>query len=117
MRFMCMVKMDETPREVPPSLYEAMAAYDRRAGRPACSSSARGCCRARPARSSRPSTGRVKAVDGPFAEAKELVGGYAVIDVRSREEAVELGRRLVQLHLDHCPDWDGTVEIRQIADF
>ena len=28
MRFMCMVKMDETPREVPQSLYEAMAAYD-----------------------------------------------------------------------------------------
>ncbi len=59
----------------------------------------------------------MKALDGPFAEAKELVGGYAVIDVHSKEEAVELGRRLVQLHLDHIPDWDGTVEIRQIADF
>ena len=40
-----------------------------------------------------------------------------VVDVHSKEEAVELGRRLVQLHLDHIPDWDGTVEIRQIADF
>ena len=33
----------------------------------------------------------MKALDGPFAEAKELVGGYAVIDVHSKEEAVELG--------------------------
>ena len=74
-------------------------------------------CRARPATIVSLVDGRIKAVDGPFAEAKELVGGYAVIDVRSREEAVELGRRLMQIHLDNWPGWEGSVEIRQIAEF
>ena len=63
------------------------------------------------------SGGKLSVVDGPFAEAKELVGGYAVVDVRSREEAVELGRRLMQIHLDNWPGWEGSCEIRQIAEY
>jgi hypothetical protein len=45
--------------------------------------------------------GSIKAVDGPFTEAKELVGGYAVLEVRSKADAVELARRLMQIHKDH----------------
>ena len=117
MRFMCMVKMDETPREVPASLYEAMAAYDREGRMNGTLILSEGLLPSSAGAIISAVDGKVKALDGPFAEAKELVGGYAVIDVHSKEEAVELGRRLVQLHLDHIPDWDGTVEIRQIADF
>jgi hypothetical protein len=36
--------------------------------------------------------GKAKVTDGPFAEAKEVVGGYWMIQVRSREEAIEWGR-------------------------
>ncbi|MDI1465231.1 YciI family protein [Catellatospora sp. KI3] len=35
----------------------------------------------------------ITVTDGPFAEAKEAVGGFALVEVRSREEAIELGRR------------------------
>jgi len=56
-------------------------------------------------------------VDGPFTEAKELVGGYAVIEVRSSDEALELGRRLMQIHKDNWPGFEGSVEIRRIAEF
>src|SRR5262245_47888421 len=46
-------------------------------------------------------------VDGPFAEAKEAVGGYWLIQAKSKEEAVEWARR--------CPARDGDViEVRQI---
>jgi len=38
--------------------------------------------------------GKTSVTDGPFAETKELVGGYAVFDLKSKEEAVEMGRRL-----------------------
>jgi len=117
MRFMCMVKMDETPREVPQSLYEAMAAYDEEGRRTGVLLLSEGLLPSAAGAIISAVDGLHLAVDGPFAEAKELVGGYAVVDVHSKEEAVELGRRLVQLHLDHIPDWDGTVEIRQIADF
>ena len=51
--------------------------------------------------------GKAHVSDGPFAEAKEIVGGYWLIQVRSKEEAVEWARR--------CPARDGQViEVRQV---
>jgi hypothetical protein len=51
--------------------------------------------------------GKPKVTDGPFAEAKEVVGGYWMIQVRSREEAIEWATR--------CPASEGeTIEIRQV---
>jgi hypothetical protein len=61
-------------------------------------------------------SGALARVDGPFAEAKEVVGGYAVLDVRSHEEAVEGARRMMQVHLDHWPGWEGTAEVRRIGE-
>ena len=52
-------------------------------------------------------TGKPRVTDGPFAEAKEMVGGYWMIQAKSQEEAVEWARR--------CPAGDGDIiEIRQI---
>ena len=51
--------------------------------------------------------GRPTVTDGPFTEAKELIGGYWIIQVSSMEEAVEWARR--------CPALDGDmIEVRQI---
>ena len=62
--------------------------------------------------------GRLNVVDGPFAETKELVGGYAIMEVASREEAIELGKRFMQLHADVLgPSYEGELEIRQLAEF
>lgn len=58
--------------------------------------------------------GEVILTDGPFAEAKELVGGYAVYEVPTKEEALMWSRRFIELHQKHWPDWEGQVEIRQI---
>jgi hypothetical protein len=56
------------------------------------------------------SGGRPSVTDGPFAESKEVLGGYWMIDVRSREEAIEWARRV--------PAADGDViEIRQVFDW
>jgi hypothetical protein len=54
--------------------------------------------------------GRAKVTDGPFSEAKEVVGGYWMIQVRSKEEAVEWASR--------CPGSENEViEIRQVQEF
>lgn len=51
--------------------------------------------------------GKVKVTDGPFAEAKEVVGGYWIIDVGSRDEAIAWASR--------CPIGAGnTIEVRQV---
>jgi hypothetical protein len=54
--------------------------------------------------------GKPRVTDGPFAEAKEVVGGYWMIQVKSREEAIEWAKR--------CPGSDNEViEVRQVQEF
>jgi PhnB protein len=61
------------------------------------------------------SGGQVKHVDGPFAETKELVAGFAIIQAKSREEALEHARRFMKVHTDALgPSWEGSCEIRQV---
>jgi len=52
--------------------------------------------------------GRARVTDGPFAEAKEMVGGFFLLDVESRDEALAIARE--------CPaaEW-ATVEVRAVA--
>ena len=56
------------------------------------------------------SGGKATVTDGPFAEAKEVVGGYWMIQVKSKEEAIEWASR--------CPGSDNEViEVRQVQEF
>jgi hypothetical protein len=48
--------------------------------------------------------------DGPFTEAKEVVGGYAQFELKSKEEAVESAVRFMELHKKHWPGWEGETE-------
>ena len=65
----------------------------------------------------RASGGKLTVKDGPFTEAKELIGGYAILQVRSKEEAVELGRRFMQLHVDILgPSYQAELEVREMYD-
>ena len=56
--------------------------------------------------------GKITVIDGPFTESKEIVGGYAIIDAKSRDEALALARRFMELHLKHWPTFDGECEMR-----
>jgi len=56
--------------------------------------------------------GRISVVDGPFAEAKEVVGGYAMLDAASLDEAIALTERFVELHV--ADGWEIDCEVRQV---
>ena len=58
--------------------------------------------------------GKVAAIDGPFSEAKEVVGGFAVFEFKSKEEAVESAKQFMDLHRIHWPGWEGETEVRPI---
>ena len=63
----------------------------------------------------RASGGKLTVTDGPFAETRELIGGYAIISANSKEEAVEMARRFMQVHVDVLgPSYEGECEIRQM---
>ena len=61
--------------------------------------------------------GAIRVTDGPFAESKEVIGGYAIMQADSRAEAIELGRRFLQVHADVMGrSFQGQFEIRQLFD-
>src|SRR2546425_3794355 len=46
---------------------------------------------------------------------RSVVGGYAVLEAKSRDEALEAARTFMRLHQQHWPGWDGECEIRELV--
>ena len=61
--------------------------------------------------------GRLSVVDGPFVEAKEVIGGYAIFELPGKQEAIASAVEFMQLHKDLMPGWEGTCELREFAGF
>jgi hypothetical protein len=53
-------------------------------------------------------------VDGPFAEAKEAVGGYAIYDLPSYDDIRAYCEKFLDLHRQHWPAWEGKVVVQQL---
>lgn len=60
--------------------------------------------------------GSISVTDGPFAEAKEVVGGYAICELPTPEDAVALATRFMELHRIHWPGFEGEAEVRPLQD-
>ena len=60
------------------------------------------------------SKGQISSIDGPFSEAKEVVGGFAVLEYKSKKEALEGAVAFMELHKKHWPGWEGETEVRQL---
>jgi hypothetical protein len=60
------------------------------------------------------SGGKVTVTDGPFTEAKEVIGGYAQFELESKKEAIEGAVRFMELHKKYWPEWEGETEVRQM---
>jgi hypothetical protein len=116
MRFMIMVKSAESAGPPPRALLAALAQLGEEATRAGAMVETGGLLPSAMGARVRLSAGKLLVTDGPFAETKELIGGYAVYDVKSRQEAIEWASRFLQLHKDHWPGWEGEAEIRQIFD-
>jgi hypothetical protein len=56
--------------------------------------------------------GKIITTDGPFTESKEVIGGFTIINVASREAALEEAHNFMELHRVHWPKWEGEIEIR-----
>jgi hypothetical protein len=55
--------------------------------------------------------------DGPFAETKELIGGYAIYDLPTEAQIVSWAQRFADLHRQHWPQWEGEITIQQLHGF
>ena len=114
MRYMMFIKHTETVRneDVPASLYEEMGKFIEETTKSGNFVSGAGLQPSSAGARVRLDKGQISVTDGPFVETKELVGGYAIMDAKSREEALALARRFMELHLKHWPTFEGECEVR-----
>src|SRR5882672_1845010 len=57
------------------------------------------------------SGGKIRVTDGPFTEAKEVIGGFAILEAKSKAEAIELTKRFLNVHGE---GWELECEVRQL---
>jgi hypothetical protein len=112
MRFMIIVKAtpdSEAGVQPPESLFAAMATYHEELQKAGALLDASGLHPSSKGWRVQYAGGKRTVVDGPFTEAKELIAGYTLIQVKSREEAMEWARRFPNPALG-----DGEIEVRQL---
>jgi hypothetical protein len=114
MRFMMMVKHSENPGAPPKGLMDAMDTLIESNVKDGSMISTGGLAPTAQSTSVRVSKGKLTVTDGPFTEAKETIGGFAIFDLKSKEEALEKAKIFMELHRQHWPEFEGETEIRQI---
>ena len=114
MRYMMFIKHTEDfqQADVPASLYEAMGQFIGDMTKSGNFIDGAGLQRTSAGARVRLEKGKITVIDGPFTESKEVVGGYAIIDAKSREEALDIARRFMEVHLAHWPTFEGESEVR-----
>ncbi|SRR6266567_1951705 len=114
MRFMMIVKHAEKQGPPPKELMDAIAKLAEEAVKAGTMLGNGGLASTAQGARVRLSRGKVTVTDGPFTEAKEIIGGYAQFELKSKEEAVESAVRFMELHKKHWPEWEGETEVRQM---
>jgi hypothetical protein len=120
MRFMMLVKSAENSGPPPRELMDAISALAEEAVKSGAMLQTGGLAPTAMSTRVRLTGGRLNTTDGPFVETKEVVGGFAIFELNSKEEAVEATLHFMKLHKQFWPGWEGETEIRQIfgpADF
>jgi hypothetical protein len=108
MRFMMLVKHGENPGPPPKEFVEAMMKLDEEAVKSGAMVQSGGLSAIAKSTRVRLSRGQVTAIDGPFTESKEVVGGFAILRANSKAEVIELTKKFLSVA------GPGECEIRQI---
>ena len=116
MRYMMFIKHTENFRfeDVPQSLFTAMGQLVEEGFKSGYLVDTAGLQRTDKGFRVRLSKGRISTTDGPFTEAKEVVGGYAIVNAKDRKDAEQFARKFMELHKEHWPAFEGECEVRPL---
>jgi hypothetical protein len=114
MRFMMLLKHSENSGPPPAGFMEVMAKLGEEAVKAGTMVVSGGLASTAASTRVRLSKGQITAIDGPFTEAKEVVGGFAILEFKSKKEALESAKHFIELHKKHWPGWEGETEVRQV---
>ncbi|HEY7637678.1 MAG TPA: YciI family protein [Gemmatimonadales bacterium] len=118
MKFLMMIKHSESQRNeaIPHALMDAMGKFVEESFRSGALKDTAGLKPTSEGFRIRLSKNQLKVTDGPFTESKEVVGGYALVELPSRKEALEMARQFMELHRVHWPGFEGESEVRPLED-
>jgi hypothetical protein len=116
MRYMMFIKHAEDFKmeDVPQSLFAAMGEFVAESMRNGSLIDTGGLEPTARAKRVRLAGGRISVTDGPFAEIKEVIGGYALVEAKSDAEALAMAMRFMDLHRIHWPSFVGECEVRPL---
>ena len=115
MPYLSLIRAAEQQGAPPQGLLDAMDQYVARTLKDGTVVTTGGLARSADTVRVRIKSGRISITDGPFTESKEVIGGYAVISARTRDEAIRATEEFMQLHIDHWPGWEGECELRELV--
>ena len=115
MRFMMIVRSAERSGHPPKELMDAIDKLGEEAVKSGTMIGSGGLAPTATGARVRLAGGKITVTDGPFTEAKEIVGGYAQFELKSKQEAVEGAVQFMELHKKYWPGWEGETEIRQMV--
>jgi hypothetical protein len=114
MRFLTFIRHSESYRqqEIPHALLEAMGAFIERSKGDGSLVDTGGLRPSGESARVRLAGGRITVSDGPFAESKEVIGGWAILEAPTTAEAVRIATEFLDLHREHWPGFDAECEVR-----
>jgi hypothetical protein len=116
MRYMMFIKHTEDYKleNVPQSLFAAMGEFVGESIKNGSIIDTAGLQPTAKGKKIRLSKGKLTVIDGPFAETREVVGGYALVEAKSYDEAMALATGFMDLHRIHWPAFEGECEVRPL---
>lgn len=116
MRYMMFIKHKEDYKmeDVPQSLFTAMGEFVGEALKNGTMLDTAGLEPTKKGKRVRLSGGTLSVLDGPFTETKEVVGGYALVEAKSYEDAMKLATKFMDLHRIHWSAFEGECEVRPL---
>lgn len=118
MKFLTFIRSSESYRESPPpnALMEAMGEFVEKSLEDGTLVETGGLLPSKDGSRVRLARGKITVTDGPFSESKEIIGGWAILDVPSKADAIRIATEFMELHRKHWPGFEGESEVRPMFD-
>jgi hypothetical protein len=118
MKYLTFIRHPESYREAgpPQALMEAMGKFVDRSFKDGTLVDTGGLRPSKDGARIRLAKGKITVTDGPFTEAKEVIGGWAILRVESKAEAIRIATEFMELHRKYWPEFEGESEIRPMFD-
>jgi hypothetical protein len=114
MKYLTFIRHSEKYRETPPpaALMEAMGKFVQKSIEEGVLVDTGGLLPSKDGVRLRLANGRITVTDGPFTETKEVIGGWAILQADSKEQAIRIATEFMELHRMYWPEFEGESEVR-----